>query len=108
MSEPESGGKVKRIQDMTLIERLRNNLQPKGTAPIVLLRPMHSSGIEMHSDFVTKCIDELERIEIRVATGDTISNLEKLAFQLLLDSAYIDLKHEREREEFLKKEGLIG
>ena len=33
MSEPENG--MKRFQDMTLIERLRNNLQPQGTAPIV-------------------------------------------------------------------------
>ena len=97
----------KRIQDMTLIERLRNALQPKGTAPIVILRPL-GIGIEMHSDFVAECINELERIEIRVAMGEKISNLEKLAFQLLLDSAYIDLKQEREREEFLKKEGLIG
>lgn len=97
----------KRIQDMTLIERLRNNLQPKGTAPIVSLHT-NGAGIWMHSDFVNECINELERIEIRVAMGDKISNLEKLAYQLLLDSAYIDLKHEAEREEFLKKEGLIG
>lgn len=88
----------KRIQDMTIIERLRNALQPKGTAPIVLLRPINSVGIEMHSDFVAECINELEHIEIRVAMGEKISNLEKLAFQLLLDSAYIDLKQERERE----------
>ena len=83
---------------MNIIERLRNNLQPKGTAPIVLLRPLHSCGIEMHADFVTKCIDELEQMHIRVAVGDMPTNLEKLAYQLLLDSAYIDLKHEAERE----------
>lgn len=87
----------KRIQDMTIIERLRNALQPKGTAPIVGLHT-NGSGIWMHSDFVAECINELERIEIRVAMGDKISNLEKLAYQLLLDSAYINLEHERERE----------
>ncbi len=91
-----------------IIQHLRANLQPKGTAPVVLLRPMHSVGIEMHVDFVQKCIDELEQIPARAALGDMPSNLEKLAYQLLLDSAYIDPKKEAEREAWLKKEGLIG
>ena len=95
------------MKDQDIIQRLRANLQPKGTAPVVLLRPLHSVGIEMHVDFVQKCIDELERMPNRVAMGDMPTNLEKLAYQLLLDSAYIDPKHEREREEFLRKEGLI-
>lgn len=85
---------------MTLVERLRNELQPKGTAPIVILRTL-GVGIEMHADFVSKCIDELERIELLAIVGEQPSNLEKLAFQLLLDSAYIDLKAERERAERL-------
>ena len=91
------------MNDNEIIRRLRANLQPKGTAPIVLLRPLHSSGIEMHVDFVQKCIDELERIPVRAWMGDKISNLEKLAYQLLLDSAYIDPKHEAEREQWLKE-----
>lgn len=91
----------KRIQDMTLIERLRNELQPKGTAPIVGLHT-NRSGIWMHKEFVDKCIDELEQIELLALLGEQPSNLEKLAFQLLLDSAYIDLEHEREREQWLK------
>ena len=86
-----------------IIERLRARLVPQGTAPVVLLRPMHSSGIEMHADFVTKCIDELERMPIRAALGEMPSNLEKLAYQLLLDSAYIDPKHEQEQEQRLKE-----
>lgn len=89
-----------------IIQRLRANLQPKGTAPIVILHTL-GVGIEMHTDFVNKCIDELERMPMRAAVGEEPTNLEKLAYQLLLDSAYIDLKQEREREEFLKKEGLI-
>lgn len=88
-----------------IISRLRAALQPKGTAPVVCLRPLHSGGIEMHADFVSRCIDELERIPDRAAVGDYPSNLEKLAYQLLLDSAYIDPKHEAEREAWLKKEG---
>jgi hypothetical protein len=90
-----------------IIQRLRNNLQPKGTAPIVILRTL-GVGIEMHPDFVNKCIDELERMPLRAALGETPTNLEKLAYQLLLDAAYIDLKQEALREEFLKKQGLIG
>ena len=80
-----------------IIQRLRANLQPKGTAPIVILRTL-GVGIEMHPDFVNKCIDELERMPMRAAMGDAPTNLEKLAYQLLLDAAYIDLKHEAERE----------
>lgn len=75
-----------------IIQTLRERLQPKGAAPVVLLRPIHSVGIEMHVSFVNKCIDELERMPNRVALGDTPSNLEKLAYQLLMDSAYITPK----------------
>lgn len=90
-----------------IIQRLRNNLQPKGSAPLVILKPL-GVGIEMHSDFVAKCIDELEMMAVRAELGDKPSNLEKLAYQLLLDSAYIDPRHERAQEEFLRKEGLLG
>jgi hypothetical protein len=48
-------------------------------------------------EFVTKCLDELERMPLRAAVGDGPTNLEKLAYQLLLDSAYIDLKQEAEQ-----------
>jgi hypothetical protein len=86
----------KRIQDMTLIERLRNNLQPRGTAPLVQLR---INGVGMfNKEFVDKCLDELERMPMRSAVGDGPTHLEQLAYQLLLDSAYIDLKQEAECE----------
>jgi hypothetical protein len=91
-----------RIQDMTLIERLRNALQPKGTAPIVGLNT-RGSGIWMNKDFVARCLDELERMPMRAAVGDGPTHLEQLAYQLLLDSAYIDLKQEAEREAWLKE-----
>jgi hypothetical protein len=86
--------------DLHIIERMRQELKPKGTAPLVILRPL-GIGIEMHADFVSKCIDELERIQLLGMVGEEPSNLEKLAFQLLLDSAYIDPKAERERAERL-------
>lgn len=78
------------ILDQDIIARMRNNLQPKGTAPIVILRPM-GIGLELHADFVTKCIDELERMPLMVeALGHEPTNLEKLAYMLLADSAYIE------------------
>ena len=91
------------MKDQNIIKRLRANLQPKGTAPVVLLNVLGAGGMEMHVDFVQKCIDELEKIPSRVALGDMPSNLEKLAYQLLLDSAYIDPKHEDAREQWLKE-----
>jgi len=78
-------------KNMTIIEQLRNSLQPRGTAPIVILRPM-GVGIELHADFVTKCIDELERMPLLAILGEEPSNLERLAYMLLCDSAYIDIK----------------
>ena len=92
---------------MNIIERLRNELRPKGTAPVVLLKPMHSVGIEMHVDFVQKCIDELEHMPLRAELGQPPTNLEKLAYELLKDSAYIDVKQEQEREAWLKEQGYI-
>jgi hypothetical protein len=84
---------------MTLITRLRNNLQPQGTAPLVQIR-LRSCAM-FNKEFVDKCLDELERMPIRSAMGDGPNNLERLAYEVLMDSAYIDLKHEAEREEQL-------
>jgi hypothetical protein len=55
------------------------------------------------SDFVSKCIDDLEKITLLAHLGDHPSNLEKLAYQVLLDSAYIDLKQEHECEKWLRE-----
>ena len=89
------------IENPTIIERLRNQLQPRGTAPVVQL---FIAGYGMYnSDFVTKCIDELDRMHLRAAVGDKPTALEQLAYQVLLDSAYIDLQHEAELAERIKK-----
>ena len=89
MSTPEN--EMERYEDLTVIEQLRNSLRPQGTAPLVILRPM-GIGLELHADFVTKCIDELERIPMLAVLGEEPSNLEKLAYMLLCDSAYIEPK----------------
>ena len=102
MSEPENG--EKRFSEMTLIEKLRNNLQPRGTLPVVGL---HLNERFFDAGFINSCIDELDRMTARAAVGDKPSNLEKLAYTLLMDSAYIDIEHEREQRAKLKSYGLI-
>lgn len=84
-----------------IIKILRNSLQPLGTDPVVQL---HLAGYGMFdSDFISKCIDDLEKLPLRAQLGEPLTNLEKLAYHLLIDSAGIDLKYEREREQFLKE-----
>ena len=80
--------------DMTIVERLRNQLQPLGTAPVVQLRVAGYGMVD--SNFINSCIDELERMPIRALVGDMPNNLEKLAYMLLCDSAYVDPAAERE------------
>lgn len=89
---------------MDMIQRLRNKLQPKGTAPVVFLQALGPAGMEMHVDFVRACIDELEKMPLRAELGHGPSNLEKLAYQLLLDSAYINPRAEAEREAWLAEQ----
>lgn len=85
MSILENG--VKQFKDMTTVEKLRNNLQPRGTSKVVQLH-LGNHGV-FDGEFIAKCLDELERMPIRNAVGDLPTNLEKLAYQLLRDSAYI-------------------
>lgn len=87
MSEQEPN--VKRIDEMSITERMRHYLQPQGTAPVVGL---HLSNRFFNHDFVVKCIEELERMPSRALVGEGPSNLEKLAYTLLCDSAYIEMK----------------
>jgi hypothetical protein len=71
-----------------ITDKMRSQLQPKGTADIVQL------GLTdrfFQSDFINKCIDELERMPMRAALGEEPTSLEKLAYILLCDSAYINI-----------------
>ncbi len=77
------------MNNMKIADRLRNNLAPKGTANISTLC---LSDRFVDYDFVLKCIDDLEKIEINAVLGIEPTNLEKLAYMLLCNSAYIDLK----------------
>lgn len=71
-----------------IIQQLREQLQPRGTAPLVQLH-LDNQGI-YNFDFISKCIDELEKMPVRAALGDQPSCLEKLAYDILLSSAYIE------------------
>lgn len=75
-----------------IIAQMRHYLQPKGTAPIVVLRT-ESGGIWLNHSFVSACIDELERMPMRAVLGEGPSKLEQLAYMLLCDAAYVDNKN---------------
>ena len=75
------------MNDINIIQTLRANLQPKGTAPIVRLQLTKQY---FNAEFVDQCISELENMYVRSTLGDPPSNLERLAYALLCDSAYID------------------
>ena len=75
-------------KELSITEQMRQTLVPRGTAPIVQLS-LAEYGFINH-DFVLKCIDELERLPMRAQMGEPPTNLEKLAYMLLCDSAFID------------------
>jgi len=72
--------------ELPITEQMRRALKPRGTANISRLQ-MDDPFVDYN--FVLKCIDELEKIPVRAALGDNPSNLEKLAYMLLCDSAFI-------------------
>ena len=72
--------------EKSITQQMRDNLAPKGTADLchIFMRCGH-----FEKDFIWKCIDELERMPMRAAVGDTPTNLEKLAYELLMESSYL-------------------
>lgn len=89
---------VKPYDQMTVLEKLQNAvksggyLAPGGTLPVVRL---HTAHMFVDYEFVKGCVNELEVLTVRIALGDLPNNLEKLAYMLLCDSAYIDLSKEK-------------
>ena len=70
-----------------LIKKLREQLVPGGTAPIVKLH-LEGYGYFSHAD-VVKAIDRLEyAMTIGHALGEKLNPLESMGAQLLLDSIY--------------------
>lgn len=75
--------------DLSITNQMRAELLNQGNGRIATL---HIIDKFFNAEFVERCIVELERMPIRTAVGDEPTNLEKLAFCLLCDSAYIDLE----------------
>jgi len=82
---------------LSIFDRMRGTLQPRGTADIVGLR-MNGVGDTAYFSkvFVHNCIELLEKKVLLAQAGiEPLNDLEKLAAQLLMDSAYIDLAKEK-------------
>lgn len=81
------------MTDVELIDKLRRNLKPKGTAPIVCL---HMNSPSMYSeDFIQQCLSELEKKILLFQVGledNSFSPLDQLSLQVLMDSACIESK----------------
>jgi len=80
----------KKSSEMGIVELMRERLQPSGTAPIVGL---HLNNRFFNKEFIDQCIDELEKVALRAQLADMPNPLEKLAYTLLCDSAYIEQKN---------------
>lgn len=77
------------IVKMSLPDMLRSNLRPRGAAPIVLLRPSNSCGMELRHEAVLEAIADVEKLFVRIQLGDRANALEKIALMLLSESAHI-------------------
>lgn len=77
-------------KELSVIERMRNNLRPRGTAPVVGLQ---LNNRFFNKEFIDQCVDELEKVALRAQLGEMPNPLEKLAYTLLCDSAYIEQKN---------------
>lgn len=79
------------MSDRNIIKELREALVPKGTRDVIVLNlgtcPVYNG------EFIRKCIDELELKAKIVACGmDEFTPLERLAFEVLTQSANIDIE----------------
>lgn len=75
------------MNDQLITEQMRAELLNQGSGKVATL---HMIDRFFHAEFVAQCIAELERMPLRIAVGDEPTNLERLAYCLLCDSAYID------------------
>lgn len=78
----------------SIFDRMRNNLRPRGSAPIVGIGFEGIGGKSyLHEEFVHSCINTLEQKVMMATAGiEPLNPLEKLAAQLLMSSAYIEPK----------------
>ena len=72
--------------EQTLVEKLREALQPKGTAPVVKLLLSYYA----EKDFVEDCLKELDKI---ISIGGDLSPLQKVAVKVLITSSQRPLEY---------------
>ena len=72
--------------EQTLVEKLREELQPKGTAPVVKLFLFYYA----EKDFVEDCLKELDKI---ISIGEDLSPLQKVAVKVLITSSQRPLEY---------------
>ena len=71
------------MTDLQLLERLREALRPQGTVVV-----LHLDGARfMKPEFIGACLADFENI---IMDRKKLSPMQKLALEVLLDSAYID------------------
>jgi hypothetical protein len=85
------------MTDKDIVDAMKLYLVPQGTADVVILR---MDNRFYRSAFINECIKDLERMPVRIAMGENPTALERLAFHVLCDSAYLDITHAEQKEEF--------
>ena len=73
-------------------EYLKRCLQPGGTADIVPIGWHCSTSRSAFYDraFVHSCVDEIDKVTVRAMLGETPTPLERLAIELLMESAHFE------------------
>jgi hypothetical protein len=77
------------MKEMSVTQKMRCALVPGGTLPVVKLH-LNNHGYVNH-DLILRCLDEIDKLPMKQALGEPLSELERLAIMLLMDSAYIEL-----------------
>ncbi len=60
----------------------------EGTCTDVIISGSSMGIMQFPEEFITSCIDEIQRLEVKRMVGEPISQLEKLAVELLLYASY--------------------
>jgi len=80
-----------------LFTQLRENLQPRGSEPLVRLFLKDSTYVDLA--VVKQCINDAESLMTTGLLGQKPTALEKLGLQVLLDSARISVDNPPEKED---------
>lgn len=71
-----------------VINELKSALVPQGTLPVVRL--FLNSSSYFNKPYIDECIQDLEKAIFNISLGEPLTALQKLAINVLLDSAYIE------------------